>query len=118
MAPFSSVIPSAGWSTVNKGASIWANGTVMTTWAVWSGCLPVSGSVASILNWFLPRRRSTSTLQAPVESADAWREPPAASTVTVPPGIVVPLRTYEAVPSSTVIVATAGVVTVIVGGLL
>ena len=43
IAPFSTVAPSAGWSTVSVGTSMSANGTVMTTWAVSSDCLPVSG---------------------------------------------------------------------------
>src|SRR5262245_4008489 len=39
IAPFSTVDPSAGWSTVSVGTSMSANGTVMTIWAVSSDCL-------------------------------------------------------------------------------
>src|SRR5262245_3006656 len=93
IAPFSTVDPSAGWSTVSVGTSMSANGTVMTIWAVSSDCLPVSGSVAQTLNWFLPRRRSTGRLHVPSAPAVVRVGVPETSIVTVPLGIVVPRRT-------------------------
>src|SRR6476659_5680441 len=41
IAPFSNDAPSAGWSTVSVGASIWRNGTVMKMLTVPSERLPV-----------------------------------------------------------------------------
>src|SRR5688500_3205929 len=116
IAPFSNVVPSAGCSMTSVGTWMSGAGTVITICWVCSARLPVSGSVASILNWFLPRRSSTSSDHAPVESADVWRGLPATSTVTVPPGIVVPRRRYAVVSSSTSRVATDGWVTASVGG--
>ena len=82
------------------------------------GCLPVSGSVASILSTVLAAAEVDSrSSTAPVESADVWRVTPATSIVTVPPGIVVPRRTYEDVASSTRQRRDLGSVTSRVGGL-
>src|SRR5437868_3063911 len=95
IAPFSTVVLSPGWSTVSDGASIGRNGTVITIITGVSACLPVSGSVASILNSFLPRTRSTASDHAPVLSADVCRVPPASSTVMVASGMDVPPSVYD-----------------------
>ncbi len=94
IAPFSNVAPSAGWSTVRVGASTSGNGTVMTTSTGFSTLLPVSGSVALTLNWFRPRRSSTSADHVPLAVAVArtgWSRP-ATATDTSAPGSDVPRR--------------------------
>src|SRR5690349_10989221 len=116
IAPFSKTVPSAGLSMSSVGPCAWLIGTVITTWAGVSVCLPVSGSVASIVNVFRPRRTSTVALHAPVESADTWRVPPAISIVIVAPGIDLPSNVYEVAVSSSWRVASRGDVIERVGG--
>ena len=103
---------------MSVGAWTTEKGTVMKTRAGCSACLPVSGSIAVMSNWFRPRRRSTSTLHVPsgatITRIGSW---PGVVIETVAPGAEVPRNVYDVVDSSTSETAVAGSVTAIVGGL-
>ena len=110
--------PAVGLSTSSVGASLLGSATMKTRRDGSPLAVPVAGSAALISNSFRPPLRGTSMLQTPEASACVVTESPTAFWIRIcVPAPAVPRTTVEGVPATSESTSSAGLVTLITGGL-